>query len=230
VEFFFLTKKIQGAKVVVFPHNNFKALEKIIRSAISVGQPETGKPWRKILIIVEGIYSMEGEICPLKEIVEIKKKYKCFLWVDEAHSIGALGPHGKGICDFSQVNPKDVDILMGTFTKSFGSVGGYVSGSKKLISYLRSQGLSQFYCASASPVCVQQIISSIDILEGKDNSNIGKNKLKQLHENSIYFREKLIEMGFNVIGDEGSPVVCLSIYYPAAIAAFSRECLKRRVG
>jgi serine palmitoyltransferase len=143
---------------------------------------------------------MEGEICPLKEIVEIKKKYKCFLWVDEAHSIGALGPNGKGICDFAGVNPKDVDILMGTFTKSFGSVGGYVAGSKKLISYLRSQGLSQYYCTSASPVCVQQIISSFDVIEGKDNSNIGRDKLKQLNENSIYFRKRLIELGFNVIG------------------------------
>ena len=173
---------------------------------------------------------MEGEICPLKEIVEIKKKYKCYLYVDEAHSIGALGPNGKGICDFAGVNPKDVDILMGTFTKSFGSVGGYIAGSSKLIGYLRSKGLSQFYCASTSPVCIQQIIGALDVIEGKDNSNIGKQKLKQLNENSIYFRKRLIELGFNVIGDEGSPVVCLSIYYPAAIAAFSRECYRRGVG
>jgi serine palmitoyltransferase len=75
-------------------------LERVIRQAIAEGQPRTHRNWRKILIVVEGIYSMEGEILRLPEIIEIKKKYKAYLYVDEAHSIGALGSRAKGVCDY----------------------------------------------------------------------------------------------------------------------------------
>jgi len=84
-----------NAKVLVFKHNDSKDLEKLLRHAIAEGQPRTRRPWNKIVIIVEGIYSMEGEVCRLPEIVAIKKKYKAYLYVDEAHSIGALGKTGR---------------------------------------------------------------------------------------------------------------------------------------
>eukprot|EP00494_Astrolonche_serrata_P033726 UN33995 len=87
-----------GAKTRVFKHNDVKDLEQKILMALAEGQPRTHLRWEKILIIIEGIYSMEGQTCPLKEIVEVKKKYKCYLYVDEAHSIGALGKTGRGIC------------------------------------------------------------------------------------------------------------------------------------
>jgi 7-keto-8-aminopelargonate synthetase-like enzyme len=105
-------------------------LERVLREAFIQGQPRTGRPWTKIMIVVEGIYSMEGNICRLPEIVAIKKKYKAYLYVDEAHSIGALGKTGRGVCDYWGVDTADVDLLMGTFTKSFGSAGGYIAGSK----------------------------------------------------------------------------------------------------
>lgn len=73
---------------------------------------------------------MEGSIVRLPEIIELKKKYKAYLYLDEAHSIGAMGKHGRGVVDYFNCNPKDIDILMGTFTKSFGSAGGYIAGSK----------------------------------------------------------------------------------------------------
>ena len=82
-----------------------------------IGQPRHHRPWKKILVMVEGIYSMEGEICRLAEIVEICKRYKAYIYVDEAHSIGALGETGRGICEYCNVDPADIDILMGTFTK-----------------------------------------------------------------------------------------------------------------
>ena len=104
------------------------ALEKIIRRAIIEGQPRTRRPWKKILIIVEGVYSMEGEVCDLAAVVEIKKKYKCYLYLDEAHSIGAVGATGRGVCEYAGVDTKDIDIMMGTFTKSFGAIGGYIAG------------------------------------------------------------------------------------------------------
>jgi hypothetical protein len=81
---------------------------------------------------------MEGEICRLPEIVAIKKKYKAYLYVDEAHSIGALGRTGRGVCEQLGVDPADVDILMGTFTKAFGSCGGYIAGDAALVDHLRA--------------------------------------------------------------------------------------------
>eukprot|EP00961_Rhodomonas_salina_P040813 548388-Rhodomonas_salina.3 len=107
------------------------SLEARLRAAIAEGQPRTHRPWKKILVVVEGLYSMEGEICRLKEIVAVCKKYKAYLYVDEAHSIGALGRTGRGVLEHCGVNPEDVDIMMGTFTKSFGSVGGYIAASKE---------------------------------------------------------------------------------------------------
>lgn len=111
-----------------------KHLERLLEDSICNGQPNQPeglyKPWKKILIVVEGVYSMEGTICRLPEIIQLKKKYKAYLYLDEAHSIGAMGKTGRGIVDYFGCNPKDVDILMGTFTKSFGSAGGYIAGSK----------------------------------------------------------------------------------------------------
>lgn len=83
------------SSIRVFKHNDPKDLEAVLRDAISQGQPRTHRPWKKILVVIEGLYSMEGDICKLPEIVELKKKYKFYIYLDEAHSIGALGPNGK---------------------------------------------------------------------------------------------------------------------------------------
>jgi len=218
-----------GAKIKVFPHNDTEALEKIIRQSIAEGHPQTGIPWKKILIIVEGIYSMEGEVCKLKEIVRIKKQYKCYLWVDEAHSIGALGKTGRGVCEHTGVDTADVDILMGTYTKSFASAGGYITGTKELINRLRKHTYGSLYSASMTPACCQQILTSMGIIMGEDGTNEGMNKIKQLHDNSNYFRRELIRRGFKITGDDDSPIIPLMLYYPAKISAFSREALSRGI-
>ena len=75
-------------------------------------------------------FSMEGSIVKLPEVVQLKKKYKAYVYLDEAHSVGAMGPHGQGIVDYFGINPRDIDIMMGTFTKSFGASGGYIGGTK----------------------------------------------------------------------------------------------------
>jgi len=118
---------ISGATIRVFKHNNLKSLEEILRKAVTQGQPRTHKPWKKILIIVEGVYSMEGSVVKLADVVALKKKYKAYIYLDEAHSIGAIGKTGRGVCDYLGVDPADVDIMMGTFTKSFGGCGGYIA-------------------------------------------------------------------------------------------------------
>jgi len=99
---------------------------------------------------------------------------QCYLYVDEAHSIGAIGPRGRGVCDYWGVDPADVDILMGTFTKSFASVGGYVAADKKTIDYLRQRSFGQVYETSMVPGTVQQVISALNIMTGKDGTKTGK--------------------------------------------------------
>jgi len=215
-----------GSTIKVFRHNDIEHLEQIIRRAIVDGQPKSHRPWKKILIMVEGIYSMEGEMCPLRAIVDIKNKYHCYLYVDEAHSIGAIGQHGRGICEHASVDVKEVDVMMGTFTKSFGAVGGYIAASAAVIQQLRHSCAGSVYSPSISIPACQQVISAMKIIMGEDGTNIGQQKLKQLRENSNFFRQSLIKMGCHVLGDEDSPVIPTMLYNPAKIPAFSRECYK----
>ncbi|TQD75478.1 hypothetical protein C1H46_038979 [Malus baccata] len=172
---------------------------------------------------------MEGELCKLPEIIAICKKYKAYTYLDEAHSIGAVGKTGRGVCELLGVNTADVDIMMGTFTKSFGSCGGYISGSKELIQYLKYTCPAHLYATSISPPAAQQIICAIKVLLGEDGSNRGAQKLARIRENSNFFRSELQKMGFEVLGDNDSPVMPIMLYNPAKIPAFSRECLKQNV-
>eukprot|EP00276_Gloeochaete_wittrockiana_P005671 CAMPEP_0184655746 /NCGR_PEP_ID=MMETSP0308-20130426/14391_1 /TAXON_ID=38269 /ORGANISM="Gloeochaete witrockiana, Strain SAG 46.84" /LENGTH=521 /DNA_ID=CAMNT_0027092469 /DNA_START=198 /DNA_END=1763 /DNA_ORIENTATION=- len=217
--------KLSGAKIKIFKHNDAEHLEQVIRDAIAEGQPRTHRPWTKILIVVEGIYSMEGAICDLAPIVAVKKKYKCYLYLDEAHSIGALGATGRGVTEYRGVDRKDVDIMMGTFTKSFGAVGGYIAGSEELIKHIKSTSGGYLYSAGMSPPCCQQILSAFKILTGEDGTNLGKRKLEILRDNSNFFRRELLRMGCSVTGDEDSPVVPMLIYHPGKLSAFSQLCL-----
>jgi len=107
-------------------------------------------------------------MCPLPKILELKKKYKFYQFVDEAHSIGALGPHGRGVCDFFGVDPRSVDVLMGTFTKSFGATGGYIAGSQEFIDKLRIKSHSAAYAETISPPVLGQILASLSSIMGID--------------------------------------------------------------
>ncbi|KAG8940208.1 serine palmitoyltransferase component [Tulasnella sp. 424] len=158
--------RMSGASVRTFKHNNMQDLEHLLREVISQGQARTHRPWKKILVIVEGIYSMEGTLVNLPALVELKRKYKFYLYVDEAHSIGATGPHGRGVVDYFSIDPREVDILMGTFTKSFGASGGYIAGSKSLISRLRVRTHAGPYAESMSPAVLTQIIASMSSIMG----------------------------------------------------------------
>ncbi|XP_052009826.1 serine palmitoyltransferase 2-like isoform X2 [Xyrauchen texanus] len=225
-----LGARLSGSTIRVFKHNNMQSLEKLLRDAIVHGQPRTHRPWKKILIIVEGIFSMEGSIVRLPEVIALKKKYKAYLYLDEAHSIGALGSSGKGVVEYFGLDPKDVDIMMGTFTKSFGAAGGYIGGRKDLIDYLKTHSHSAIYATSMSPPVVEQIITSMKCIMGQDGTTIGRSRIQRLSENTVYFRKRLQEMGFIIYGNDDSPVVPMMLYMPAKIGAFSREMLKRNIG
>lgn len=225
-----LGARLSKSTIRVFKHNNMQSLEKLLRDAIVHGQPRTHRHWKKILILVEGIFSMEGSIVRLPEIVALKKKYKAYLYVDEAHSIGALGPNGRGVVDYFGLDPQDVDVMMGTFTKSFGSAGGYIAGKKELIDYLRTHSHSAVYATSMSPPVVEQIITSMKCIMGEDGTTYGIQQVRQLAENASYFRRRLQEMGFIIYGNNDSPVVPMMLYMPAKLNAFGREMLKRNIG
>uniref|UniRef100_A0A8C4IWU1 serine C-palmitoyltransferase n=1 Tax=Dicentrarchus labrax TaxID=13489 RepID=A0A8C4IWU1_DICLA len=224
-----LGARLSGATIRVFKHNNMHSLEKMLSEAVCSGQPRTHRPWKKILIMVEGIYSMEGSVVRLPEIIALKKKYKAYLYLDEAHSIGAVGASGRGVTELFDVNPADVDVMMGTFTKSFGAAGGYIAGKKKLVDYLRSHSHSAVYASAMSPPVTEQIIRAMKCIMGKDGSTEGE-RVRQLAENTRYFRARLKEMGFIIYGNDDSPVVPILLYMPGKVVAFAREMLERRIG
>ena len=221
--------RVSDGRVKVFPHNNMRALERIIRQAIIEGQPRTHRAWARLVIVVEGIYSMEGDILDLAPIIALKKKYRCLLYIDEAHSIGAIGATGRGVCDYRGVDPRDVDILMGTFTKSFGSIGGYIACDKRVADHLRTHCGASIHGDSLHSAACQQALSALRIMQGLDGTTIGRQRIAQLADNAKYFREQLIRLGMTVYGEGESPVIPAMLYNPAKVSKFSRELLKRNV-
>jgi serine palmitoyltransferase len=219
--------KLSGCVTKRFRHNNMNELEGLLREGILYGNPRTRRSYKKILIIVEGVYSMEGTIVHLPEVIRLKKKYKAFLYLDEAHSIGSVGPTGRGVCEYMRCDPRDVDLMMGTFTKSFGAAGGYVAGKKEVINYLRQNCAGAVYGRAMSPAVVQQIISSFDVLANQEE---GKTKLRQLKQNTQYFRRKMQEEGFYILGHEASPVVPMMVYNPVVAMFIARELRNRGIG
>ena len=216
--------KSSTEEIRIFKHNDMEDLKSKLDEVKKNGL-KNGKQPNKVLVIVEGLYSMEGEFCKLKEIIALKKIYGFYLYVDEAHSIGCLGPNGRGIVDQLGCSFDDVDILMGTFSKSFASAGGYIASDKKTISFLRNNSYSWVYGNPMSPVAAQQIISCLEMIQLPE----GKRKIAQLKKNSIDLRTRFIDAGCHVLGDLESPVIPVMIYHPAKIKDISRICLQNGV-
>lgn len=155
--------RASGAAIRIFRHNDTSNLEVILRDAIIKGRPRTRRPWNKIMVVVEGIYSMEGEYCDLRNVVRVCKKYGAYVYLDEAHSIGAMGPTGRGCAEYTGVDTADIDIMMGTFTKSFGGMGGYIAASKDVIAFLRQRCAGSVNHNSLSPVVCQQVLTAFKV-------------------------------------------------------------------
>lgn len=224
--------KLSGATCQKFKHNDTIDLEKRLCRWLYKGQPSKDsvyKPWKKVIIIAEGIFSMEGTIVNLPELIRIKKKYKAYLYLDEAHSIGALD---KGVTFYYNCDPKDVDILMGTFTKSFGAAGGYIAGTKQFIDYMKVKSHSTCYATTMAPAIARQIIGVIDSILGAEqdpDKHDGLKRIKTLRENTRYFRNKLKDRGFAVLGNEDSPVVPIMVYSATIVIEIIRDAMKRNV-
>ena len=166
-----------------FPHNDFVALDQILA---------TRRPfYEKVLLVVEGVYSMDGDIAPIPEFVKLKNKYGCFLMVDEAHSTGVLGKTGRGVDEYFDLEPEDIDIRMGTLSKGFGSCGGYLAGNKKLIDYFHYSLPGFVFSVGIPPASAAVALKAIEILE-RDHSMVTR-----LHENIDIFLEEAHQRNFH---------------------------------
>jgi serine palmitoyltransferase len=221
--------RLSGASIGMYKHNDMRDLEVKLRDAISQGQPRTHRPWKKILVVVEGLYSMEGSMCNLPGLIALKRRYKFHLFVDEAHSIGAIGPRGRGVCDYFSIDTNEVDVLMGTLTKSFGANGGYVAGDKVMVDKLRATNPGVIYGEAPAPAILAQISSALRIICGEIVPGQGEERLQRLAFNSRYLRLGLKRLGFIVYGHDDSPIIPVLLFNPAKMPSFSHEMLRRKI-
>ncbi len=165
--------RLSKAESKAFPHNDFQTLENILK--------QNRDYYEKVLIVVEGVYSMDGDIAPIPEFVAIKKRYGAFLMVDEAHSACVLGKTGKGVDEHFNLLPDDIDIRMGTLSKGLGSCGGYLAGKKCLIDYLRYYLPGFVYSVGITPGNAAAVIAALKVI--KNDSSM----VQRLHENIDFF-------------------------------------------
>jgi 8-amino-7-oxononanoate synthase len=148
---------LSGARRIAFPHEDWEALDRILT--------ENRADYERVLITIEGVYSMDGDIANLPKFIEIKKKHHALLLVDEAHSMGVIGPNGWGARDYFNIDASDVDLWMGTFSKSFASCGGYIGGKKVLVDYLKYNTPGFVYSVGISPANAAAALASTQILK-----------------------------------------------------------------
>lgn len=187
-------RRLSFATQLRYKHNDMEDLEKQLQKC----EPEAVK-----LIIVDGVFSMEGDLAPLPEIVCLKKKYNASIYVDEAHGLGVFGKNGRGVCDHFGVTD-DVDIIMGTFSKSLASIGGFVAGDKEVINYLRHNSRSYIFQASSTPAATASARTALQILKDEPE------RIEALWEITNYALEKFRNAGFE-IGETESPIIPLYV-------------------
>ena len=175
--------QLSKAHARMFPHNDCKSLENMLKRQRDY--------YEKVLIIAEGVYSMDGDVAPVPELVRLKKKYGCFLMIDEAHSAGVLGEHGGGVDEYFGLEGDDIDIKMGTLSKSLGACGGYLAGSHALIEYLRYNIPGFVFSVGLSPALAGAVLKALEILE-RDNSRVQK-----LQDNIAVFMREAKKRGFD---------------------------------
>ncbi len=186
--------RLSAAKTFKFLHNDMGDLEKKLAKV----EPDAIK-----LIVVDGIFSMEGDICNLEEIVKLSETYDAEIMVDDAHGFGVFGPGGSGTVNHFGLGDK-VDLIMGTFSKSLASIGGFIAAEKHLINYLRHKSRSLIFSASISPANTASVLAALDILRSEPE------RIKKLWENTFFAQERLKSAGFD-IGKTESPVIPIFI-------------------
>ncbi|MBO4850738.1 MAG: aminotransferase class I/II-fold pyridoxal phosphate-dependent enzyme [Prevotella sp.] len=187
-------RRLSFAKQLKFKHNDMEDLEKLLQKC----DPNAVK-----LIVVDGVFSMEGDLANLPEIVRLKKKYNASIMVDEAHGIGVFGKEGRGVCDHFGVTD-DVDIIMGTFSKSLASIGGFVAADFDTINYLRHTCRTYIFSASNTPAATAAAMEALHIIRKEPE------RMQRLWETTNYALKRFREEGFE-IGDTESPIIPLYV-------------------
>ncbi len=177
--------RLSGAKLRPFRHNRMDKLERMLQRAAGDGGG--------VLVVVDGVFSMEGDICPLIEVTELCNRYGARLMVDEAHGVGALGARGAGASELLGVEDS-VDLRMGTFSKSFASCGGFIAGPAEVIDYLRIAARSFLFSAAAVPAAVGAALESLRIIRSDGPELMGR-----LLDNASYLHGGLTELGLRVV-------------------------------
>lgn len=184
---------MSGARRISFPHNDLEILEQLLE--------DNRDEYKRVLIAIEGVYGMDGDIAPVPEFIKLKKKYKALLFIDEAHSIGTIGKTGKGIREYFNINPEDVDLWMGTFSKSFASCGGYIAGKKALTDYLKYTVPGILFSVAMTPANAAAALASIRLMEQNPE------RVEKLQNNSRQFLKLAQQAGLDTGNSKDSPVI-----------------------
>ncbi len=189
--------QLSGATVIEFPHNDCRQLAEILEQHRHKHQ--------KVLIAIEGVYSSDGDIAPLPEIIGIKKRYSAMLMVDEAHSIGVLGNTGRGIREYFDIDSKDVDLWMGTLSKSFASCGGYIAANRAIVEYLKYTSPGFVFSVGMSPANAAAALASLRLLKQEPE------RVVKLQQNARLFLNLARDRGFNLGNSQDTPIVPIII-------------------
>lgn len=188
-------RRLSFAKQLHYKHNDMEDLENILKTL----PKEAVK-----LIVVDGVFSMEGDLCKLPEIVELKHKYNCSIMVDEAHGLGVFGKQGRGVCDHFGLTD-EVDLIMGTFSKALASIGGFIAGDADTINYLRHTCRTYIFSASDTPAATAAAMEALHILKSEPE------RIEALWKVTKYALKRFREEGFE-IGDTESPIIPLYVH------------------
>jgi len=198
--------RLSFGKSFKFKHNDMDDLEgKLKRADESKGR----------MIIVDGVFSMEGDLCDLPGLVKLKNRYNTRLMVDDAHGLGVFGDNGRGTAEHFGLED-EVDLTMGTFSKSLATVGGFIAGPQQVIEYIRHHARSQIFSAATPPPMAAAVIAALKVLKREPE------RRKQLWENTEYMKRELQNLGFDT-GDSDSPVIPILIGDELATFAMAKR-------
>ncbi len=183
---------LSNAKLRTFKHSDMDALEDLLK------RNKDGHENK--YIAVDGVYSMDGDVAPLPEIIDIANRYNAKTIVDDAHSTGVIGDMGKGTASHHNVEGK-VDVVVGTLSKAIGQIGGFVASSKEIVNYLRYYARSYFFSTSLPPVVVASVLAALDVLENDPELHL------KLKENINYFKSNLLDLGFETVPNTESAII-----------------------
>ncbi len=179
--------RLSGAETTIYPHKNMDALERHLKKS---------NGYKKKLIVTDGVFSMDGDIAPLPDIVFLAKKYSAFTMVDDAHATGVFGKKGKGTAEHFNLSSNEIDIQMGTFGKALGSFGAYIAGNNELIDYLINRARPFIYTTALPPAVLAASLSAIEMIQSKPDLR------KKLWKNVDYFKKELQKKGFKNFGSQ----------------------------